>query len=83
MLSVIIPAYNVEKYIKRCIDSVLNQSLKEIEIIIIDDGSKDKTSDICLEISTKNSNIKYKKVENSGCSAARNLRSEEHTSELQ
>ncbi|WP_432204877.1 glycosyltransferase [Cetobacterium somerae] len=73
MLSVIIPAYNVEKYIKRCIDSVLNQSLKEIEIIIIDDGSKDKTSDICLEISTKNSNIKYKKVENSGCSAARNL----------
>jgi glycosyltransferase involved in cell wall biosynthesis len=73
VLSVIIPAYNVEKYIKRCIDSVLNQSLKEIEIIIIDDGSKDKTSDICLEISTKNSNIKYKKVENSGCSAARNL----------
>ncbi|MDX8335688.1 glycosyltransferase family 2 protein [Candidatus Cetobacterium colombiensis] len=73
MLSVIIPAYNVEKYIKRCIDSVLNQSLKKIEIIIIDDGSKDKTSDICLEISTKNSNIKYKKVENSGCSAARNL----------
>ncbi len=73
MLSVIIPAYNVEKYIKRCINSVLSQDLKNIEIIVIDDGSKDKTSDICLEISKNNKNIIYKKVQNSGCSAARNL----------
>ncbi|MGL5279831.1 MAG: glycosyltransferase family 2 protein [Cetobacterium sp.] len=73
MLSVIIPAYNVEKYIERCINSVLNQKLKNIEIVIIDDGSKDKTSDICLEVSKNNKNIIYKKVQNSGCSAARNL----------
>ena len=73
MLSVIIPAYNVEKYIKRCINSVLSQDLKNIEIIVIDDGSKDKTSDICLEISKNNKNIIYKKVQNRGCSAARNL----------
>ena len=73
MLSVIIPAYNVEKYIERCINSVLNQYLKNIEIIIIDDGSKDKTSDICLKISENNKNIIYKKVQNGGCSAARNL----------
>lgn len=48
MLSVVIPAYNAEKYIERCINSILNQKLKNIEIIIIDDGSKDKTSAICL-----------------------------------
>lgn len=73
MLSVIIPAYNVEKYIERCINSVLNQQLKNIEIIVIDDGSKDKTSEICLKICENNKNIVYKKVENGGCSAARNL----------
>ena len=73
MLSVIIPAYNVEKYIERCINSVLNQYLKNIEIIVIDDGSKDKTSDICLKISENNKNIIYKKVQNGGCSTARNL----------
>ncbi|ERT68058.1 glycosyltransferase, group 2 family protein [Cetobacterium somerae ATCC BAA-474] len=73
MLSVIIPAYNVEKYIERCVNSVLNQYLKNIEIIVIDDGSKDKTSDICLKISENNKNIIYKKVQNGGCSAARNL----------
>ncbi|VEH38454.1 Chondroitin polymerase [Fusobacterium varium] len=53
MLSVVVPAYNIEKYIERCINSILNQKLKNIEIIIIDDGSKDKTSDICLELSLK------------------------------
>ncbi|WP_407535779.1 glycosyltransferase family 2 protein [Cetobacterium somerae] len=73
MLSVIIPAYNVEKYIERCINSVLNQYLKNIEIIVINDGLKDKTSDICLKISENNKNIIYKKVKNGGCSAARNL----------
>ncbi|MGL5000293.1 MAG: glycosyltransferase family 2 protein, partial [Cetobacterium sp.] len=73
MLSVIIPAYNVEKYIKRCVDSVLNQTLKEIEIIIIDDGSTDKTSEICSQLAIQNSRIIYKKVTNGGCSKARNF----------
>lgn len=73
VLSVVIPAYNVENYIERCINSVLNQNLKNIEIIVIDDGSKDKTSDICLEISKNNRNVIYRKVQNKGCSAARNL----------
>lgn len=72
MLSVIIPAYNVEKYIERCIKSVLNQTLKEIEIIVIDDGSKDGTSKICEQLANHYSNIIYKKVKNGGCSAARN-----------
>lgn len=73
MLSVIIPAYNVEKYIERCLNSLLDQNLKEIEIIVIDDGSTDKTSEICLEISKNNKNIVYRKVKNGGCSFARNL----------
>ena len=73
MLSVVIPAYNVEKYIERCITSVLKQKLKDIEIIVIDDGSKDKTADICKKLSQDNKNIIFKRVENGGCSAARNL----------
>ncbi|WP_047380312.1 glycosyltransferase [Cetobacterium sp. ZWU0022] len=73
MLSVIIPAYNVEKYIERCVKSVLNQTLKGIQIIIIDDGSKDSTSEICENLAEQNLNISYKKVKNGGCSAARNL----------
>lgn len=72
MLSVIIPAYNVEKYIRRCIESVLNQELKNIEIIVIDDGSTDKTSEICKSLAKENQNITYKKIKNSGCSNARN-----------
>ena len=48
-VSVIVPVYNVENYLKRCIDSVVNQSLRNIEIILIDDGSLDSSSKICDE----------------------------------
>ena len=72
MISVIIPAFNAEKYIKRCIDSVLKQTYKDLEIIIVDDGSYDNTPLICDEYSIKHKNFKVFHIENSGVSAARN-----------
>ena len=54
MISIIIPVYNVEKYIKRCVDSLLNQTYKNIEIILINDGSTDNTIRIINENYRKN-----------------------------
>lgn len=73
MLSVIIPAYNCDKYIERCIKSIQKQSFKPKEIIVIDDGSKDRTEEICKRLQQENKNLIYKKVENGGCSSARNI----------
>lgn len=71
--SVIIPAYNAEKYIKKCINSVLCQEYNDIEIIVINDGSSDKTGEICKEYENKNANILYFFQENMGQSVARNI----------
>lgn len=74
-LSVIIPAYNVEKYIERCINSILNQTYRDFEIIFIDDNSLDRTNDIGKEILESQTLIPYKiisKGENEGISSARN-----------
>lgn len=72
-ISVIIPVYNVEKYISRCLDSILDQSYCNIEIIIVNDGSIDKSGLICDEYSKQYDNIKVFHKENSGVSSARNL----------
>ena len=72
-ISVIIPVYNVEKYISRCLDSILNQSYKNVEIIIINDGSTDKSGLICDEYSKRYDNIRVFHKENGGVSSARNL----------
>ena len=47
LVTVVVPAYNTEKYIDKCLQSLLNQSYREIEVIVIDDGSKDRTNEIC------------------------------------
>lgn len=72
LISVIVPIYNVEKYLKRCIDSIVNQSYKNLEIILVDDGSPDKCPCICDEYSKEDSRIKVVHKENGGLSDARN-----------
>lgn len=70
-VSVIVPVYNVEKYLSRCIDSILNQTLKNIEIILIDDGSIDESLSICREYEQHNDNIMVFHQENMGLTAVR------------
>lgn len=72
LLSVIIPIYKVEEYIDRCVKSVLNQNLKDIEIILVDDGSPDRCPEICDDYALKDSRIKVIHKENGGLSDARN-----------
>ena len=72
LISVIIPVYNVEKYIDQCIDSLTNQTYKDLEIILIDDGSKDNSGKICDEYAKKDSRISVIHKQNEGVSAARN-----------
>lgn len=72
LVSVIIPAYNVDKYIKKCVESALNQTYKNIEVIVINDGSKDSTENILLKINKIDSRLKVINKENAGVSAARN-----------
>ena len=71
-ISIIIPVYNVEKYLERCLDSVLNQSYKNLEIILINDGSTDNSLDICLKYAKKDNRIKLINQNNSGISEVRN-----------
>lgn len=72
-VSIIIPAYNVEKYILKCINSLLEQTEKEIEIIVVDDGSTDTTNLIVKNIIEQHNNIVLIKQENKGVSVARNI----------
>lgn len=73
LFSIIIPAYNVDKYIEKCIESIICQDRNKFEIIVVDDGSTDKTGIVCDEYSNKYSNIKVFHTENKGVSRARNL----------
>lgn len=71
-VSVIIPVYNTEKYLRQCLDSVINQSLREIEIICVDDGSTDGSTGILLEYAARDERIRVIAQENKGVSCARN-----------
>ena len=71
-VSVIIPAWNASSYLRQCLDSVTSQTLTDIEIICVDDGSTDDTSDILCEYAEKDTRISVIRQENRGAGAARN-----------
>ena len=71
-VSIIVPVYNVEKYLKRCLDSITNQTLKELEIICINDGSTDNSLKILKQYAHKDKRISIINKQNEGLSVARN-----------
>lgn len=73
MISIIIPVFNSGKYLNQCIDSILNQTFKEFEIILVDDGSSDDSLNIIESYAKNNKNIKYFTQSNNGAAAARNF----------
>ena len=72
LISVIVPIYNVEEYLSKCVDSIINQTYKNLEIILIDDGSTDKSSIICDNYQLTDSRVVVVHKENGGLSSARN-----------
>lgn len=72
-VSIIVPIYNMENYLEKCIESIIEQSYKNIEIILINDGSTDKSEVICKKYKVKDNRIKVISSENKGVSSARNL----------
>ena len=72
LISVIIPVYGVEKYIAQCLESVINQTYSNLEIIVINDGTKDRSAEIAKEYAKKDSRVRVYDFENGGASAARN-----------
>ena len=72
LVSIIVPIYNVEDYLRPCLDSLIAQTYDNIEIILIDDGSPDSCCDICKEYANADGRIVYVRQENAGLSAARN-----------
>lgn len=71
-ISVIIPIYNVEEYLKECLDSVLSQSFTDLEVILVDDGSTDRSKEICIDYSNKDKRVVFISQKNQGQSVARN-----------
>lgn len=71
LISILVPIYNVEKYLKRCIDSVLSQNFQDYELILVDDGSPDGCSQICDEYAKKDCRIKVIHKQNGGANSAR------------
>lgn len=72
LLSVVVPVYNVEKYVERAVNSICTQTLTDMEIILVDDGSKDQSGKLCDEFAKKDSRIRVIHKENGGLSSARN-----------
>ena len=73
MISVIVPVYNVERYIRQCVESILEQTYADLEIILVDDGSTDESGKICDQYSEIDSRIHVIHKKNGGLSDARNV----------
>lgn len=73
LISIIVPIYNVEMYLEKCINSILEQTYKNIQLILINDGSLDHSESICKKYAANDNRVKYMYQENAGVSAARNL----------
>ncbi|MBQ7999661.1 MAG: glycosyltransferase family 2 protein [Ruminococcus sp.] len=82
LVSVVIPVYNAENYIRTCIEQILSQTYKNMEIIFVDDGSTDNSRRICLEYADKDSRIVVYSKENGGVSSARNMGIEKATGDF-
>lgn len=81
-VSIVVPVYNVEKYLAKCLDSLINQTLKDIEIVVVNDGATDNSPQIIEEFAKKEPRIKVVNQENAGLSAARNSGIEVSTAEF-
>lgn len=81
LVSVIVPAYNVEKFLKKCVSSIINQTYKNLEIILVDDGSPDRSGALCDRFAAKDSRIVVLHKKNGGVSTARNAGIEAATGE--
>lgn len=72
-VSVVLPVYNAERFLHRCIDSVLSQTYKDFELLLVDDGSTDSSGAICDEYAARDGRVRVFHKENGGVSSARNL----------
>lgn len=72
LVSIIVPVYNAEQFLDRCINSILNQTYQKIELILVDDGSKDRSAEICTAWMSKDERVSYYYQKNAGVSTARN-----------
>ena len=73
LISIVVPIYNVENYLRMCLDSIQNQTYQNFECLLINDGSPDNSADICREYVEKDSCFRYFEKENGGLSSARNV----------
>lgn len=81
-VSIIVPIYNKEKYLEKCLDSILGQTYRDLEIILVDDGSTDNSLAICQRYAEKDPRIKIYHKPNGGVSSARNLGLEKSTGSI-